>query len=469
MIPVTIFAERTVAVFGLGLSGIGAARALQAGGARVLAWDDNEGSRAQAIAVGVGVTDLRTADWRGIAALVLAPGVPLTHPRPHWVVDRARDAGVEVIGDTELFCRERALLGGPGKVVAITGTNGKSTTSALSAHILSSTGRRTALGGNIGKAVLELPRLAPDMHYVIEYSSFQIDLTPGLRADVAALLNIQPDHLDRHGTLDNYAAIKARIFSGLGAADHGVIGADDALCAAIAANWISPASRRVIATSCTVDNGVYVRDGLLFEVEDRLVHAPISLRGIASLRGAHNWQNAAAAFAIARALGLAREEIIGGLRSFPGLAHRMEEVGRLGRAIFINDSKATNADAAGRALACFDPVFWILGGQPKEGGLSGLESAFSHVTKAYLIGQAAEEFARQLKGRVPFEMCGTLERAVTAAARDALASKARQPVVLLSPACASYDQFANFTARGEAFRRAVAGLEGVAMREALAA
>jgi UDP-N-acetylmuramoylalanine--D-glutamate ligase len=469
MIPVTLFADRTVAVFGLGLSGIGAARALQAGGARVLAWDDSERSRAQAVAAGIPLADLHDADWRDIAALVLAPGVPLTHPQPHWSVEHARAAGVEVIGDTELFCRQRAVMGGLGKVVAITGTNGKSTTSALSAHILSVAGRRTALGGNIGKAVLELPRFANDLYYVIEYSSFQIDLTPGLKADAAALLNIQPDHLDRHGTLKNYAAIKARIFAGLGAADHGIIGMDDPLSAAVAASWTSPGACHMIATTRTLDSGVYVRDGLLFEVEDGLALAPISLRGIASLRGAHNWQNAAAAFALARALGLDREEIIGGLRSFPGLAHRMEEVGRLGRAVFINDSKATNADAAGRALACFEPIFWIVGGQPKAGGLSGLEPALPRVSKAYLIGEAAEAFARQLKGRVRFEMCGTLERAVAAAARDALDSKAHQPVVLLSPACASYDQFANFTARGEAFRRAVAGLDGVAMREALAA
>ncbi len=469
MIPVTVCADRNIAVFGLGLSGIAAARALAHGGANVLAWDDNEAARAKAHQPGVLIGPPENWDWPALDALVLSPGVPLTHPKPHAIVERARAAGVEIIGDTELFCREREQLGMPGKVVAITGTNGKSTTSALTAHLLSAAGRQTALGGNIGKAVLDLPPFTADRYYVLEYSSFQIDLTPGLDADVSILLNVQPDHLDRHGTLENYAAIKARIFSRLGAQTCGVIGGDSDVTCRLAEQWPFAAARRVVSTSHPVSDGVYVRDGLLFEAGGGVVEAPISLNGIPSLRGAHNWENAAAAYAAARALGLTREEIIEGLRSFPGLAHRMEEVGRLGRVAFINDSKATNADAAGRALACFDPIFWIVGGQPKEGGLAGLEPYYSRVSKAYLIGDAAEEFARQLDGRVAHELCGTLENAVAAASRDALRSPARAPVVLLSPACASYDQFANFAERGEAFRRLVAAHEGVSMREAIAA
>ncbi|NBC88048.1 MAG: UDP-N-acetylmuramoyl-L-alanine--D-glutamate ligase [Alphaproteobacteria bacterium] len=469
MIPITVCAERNVAVFGLGLSGIAAARALALGDANVVAWDDNEPGRAKARETGISVAPPDAWDWAALETLVLSPGVPLTHPKPHAIVERARAAGVEIIGDTELFCRERRHKGLPGKVVAITGTNGKSTTSALTAHLLSTAGRDTVLGGNIGKAVLDLPPFAPDRYYVLEFSSFQIDLTPGLDADVSILLNVQPDHLDRHGTLENYAAIKARIFSRLDAQTCGVIGLDSDLTRRLAAQWPFAAERREVSTTQPVSDGVYVRDGLLFEAQGGVVEAPISLHGVPALRGAHNWENAAAAYAAARALGLSREEIIEGLRSFPGLAHRMEEVGRLGRVAFINDSKATNADAAARALACFDPVFWIVGGQPKEGGLAGLEAYYPRVAKAYLIGEAAADFAGQLEGRVSYEHCGTLENAVAAASRDALRSAAREPVVLLSPASASYDQFPNFAVRGEVFRELVAAHEGVSMREAIAA
>jgi len=469
VIPVTVCADQKLAVYGLGLSGIAAARALALGGARVVAWDDNETARAKVREPGVSIAPPDAWDWSALNALVLSPGVPLTHPKPHAIVERARSAGVEIIGDTELFCRERRHQGVPGKVVAITGTNGKSTTSALTAHLLAAAGRDTALGGNIGKAVLDLPPLAAERHYVLEYSSFQIDLTPGLDADVAVLLNVQPDHLDRHGTLENYAAIKARIFAGLGEGEYGVIGCDSRLTQRLAQDWPFASARRVVSTAGPVADGVYVRGGHLFEARAGMVDAPISLRGIPSLRGIHNWENAAAAYASARALGLSREEIIAGLCSFPGLAHRMEEVGRLSHVAFINDSKATNADAAARALACFDPIFWIVGGQAKDGGLAGLDRYFPRVAKAYLIGEAAEDFAWQLNGKLDYERCGTLENAVEAASRDALRAEARAPVVLLSPACASYDQFTNFAERGEAFRRLVAAHEGVSMREAIAA
>ncbi|MFP3920557.1 MAG: UDP-N-acetylmuramoyl-L-alanine--D-glutamate ligase [Dichotomicrobium sp.] len=469
MIPLTVCANQNLAVFGLGLSGIAAVQALAKGGASVTAWDDSEAARAGAAAKGVQVSAPEDWDWSSLHALVLSPGVPLTHPKPHPVVARARAAGVEIIGDTELFCRERRHRGMPGKVAAITGTNGKSTTAALTAHLLGAAGRDAALGGNIGKAVLDMPKLDAGRHYVLEYSSFQIDLTPGLDADVAALLNVQPDHLDRHGTLENYAAIKARIFNRLSGEQCGIIGCDSDVTRRLAESWPFAVARQAVSTAQSVRDGVYVRDGLLFEARDGIVEAPVSLRGIPALRGVHNWENAAAAYAAARALGLTREEIIEGLRSFPGLAHRMEEVGRLGRVAFINDSKATNADAAARALACFDPVFWIVGGQPKEGGLAGLEPYYNRVAKAYLIGEAAEEFAHQLEGEVPYEHCGTLANAVEAASRDALRASGREPVVLLSPACASYDQFADFTVRGETFRQLVAAHEGVSMREAIAA
>ncbi len=234
MIPVTMFAGRDVAVQGLGLSGLSAARALKAGGANPVLWDDKAAARDEAAAEGFTLRDLAKADWSGFAALVLAPGIPLTHPKPHWSVERARAAGVEVIGDIELFFRERTRKKTPGKVVVITGTNGKSTTTALTAHLLAQAGKRVALGGNIGKAVLDLEPFAPDLTYVIELSSFQIELAPGLEPDAAALLNITPDHLDRHGTLSNYARIKASIFARLGAGSTAVIGVDDELSRDIA-------------------------------------------------------------------------------------------------------------------------------------------------------------------------------------------------------------------------------------------
>ena len=460
MIPVTIFAGRDVAVQGLGLSGIASVRALEAGGAKVFAWDDNEKGRSEALAAGLVLTDLATVDWSRFAALVLAPGIPLTHPEPNWAIVSAKAAGVEVIGDIELFCRERAKAGAPGKVVAITGTNGKSSTTALTAHLLSSAGKRVQLGGNIGKASLELEPFAPDLNYVLELSSYQIDLAPSLALDAAALLNITPDHLDRHGTFDNYARIKSQIFANLGAGATAVIGVDDEPSRAIADALRGQFAVKRVAVERIVETGVWAKDGVLHEMDGGKELAKVDLAGIGSLRGAHNCQNAAAAYALARSQQLSASVIAEGLKSFAGLAHRMEQVARSGKVLFVNDSKATNADAAGKALASFTDIYWIIGGRPKEGGLAGLEPFFPKIARAYLIGEAAEAFARQLGDAVPHVHCGTLDRAVEAAAADAGRSSAKEPVVLLSPACASWDQFANFAKRGESFRAIVMGLDG---------
>lgn len=469
MIPVHAFERRTVAVFGLGLSGIAAARALAAGGGRVLAWDDHAPARAAAAAAGLPLHDLAEADWTGLAALILAPGVPLTHPEPHWTVARARAAGIEIIGDTELFFRERARIGGKAPVIAITGTNGKSTTTALIAHLLRGAGREVALGGNIGTAVLDLDPFADDRTYAIEFSSFQIDLTPSLAADAGALLNVAPDHLDRHGSLAAYAALKERIFSGLASGGTAVIGVDDDHSRAIAARLAGPFEVKQVSARGAVAHGVYAQDAALIEVVRGAPRPPVGIQGIRSLRGAHNWQNAAAAFALGRSLGLGAAAIAAGLKTFPGLPHRMEEVGRAGPVLFINDSKATNADAAAKALAAFAPIYWIAGGRPKSDGIDGLQRFYPRIAKAYLVGEAAEAFARALDGHVERVIAGTLEAAVAQAARDAARSQAAEPVVLLSPACASYDQFENFVRRGEAFREAVAALAGVIMRDRQAA
>jgi UDP-N-acetylmuramoylalanine--D-glutamate ligase len=325
------------------------------------------------------------------------------------------------------------------------------------------------MGGNIGTPILALDPPAGDLTYVIEYSSFQIDLTPTLDADAACLLNVTPDHLDRHGTLDQYAAVKERIFARQGMSEIAVIGVDDGICAAIANRVAARTNVRRISARQPVETGVYVTDHALIETGNGVVHPPISLAGIGSLRGAHNAQNAAAAFALCRAIGLTREEIAAGLASFPGLVHRMEEVGRRGRVLFINDSKATNADAAAKALASFDSIYWIAGGLAKAGGIAGLEPFFPKIRKAYFIGDAAASFVRAAGDALPCRISGTLEAAIRDAALDAESSGDAEPVVLLSPACASYDQFPNFAARGDAFREIVAALGGVSLRETRAA
>jgi UDP-N-acetylmuramoylalanine--D-glutamate ligase len=465
MIPIHVFKGKTVALFGLGLSGIASARALQAGGAHVMAWDDAEASRKAAASEGIEIADLNEADWSVFEALILAPGVPLTHPEPHWSVAKAQAAGIEIIGDTELFFRERKRLGSKARVVAITGTNGKSTTAALTAHVLKAGGLNASLGGNIGTAILDLPPLSDDQVYVIEFSSYQIDLTPGLEADAAALLNITPDHLDRHGTLENYAAVKGRIFSGLKEGGLAVIGVDDALCRTIAGSLNGPFEVAQVSVRTPVETGVSAADGKLREFRNDNEIATFDLTEIGSLRGEHNAQNAAVCFALARNMGLVADAIAQGLKSFPGLEHRMEEVGRLGKVLFINDSKGTNADAAAHALASFDDIFWIAGGLAKTGGIESLQGLFPRISHAYLIGEAAKEFASTLEGRVDHTICGTLDKAVSMAAADAAASDAAEPAVLLSPACASFDQFRSFAVRGDAFKEAVAALEGIVMRE----
>jgi UDP-N-acetylmuramoylalanine--D-glutamate ligase len=466
MTPVTTFAGRSVALFGLGGSGLSTARALIEGGASVVAWDDGEAGRAKAIAHGVLVQDLRAADWTRFDALILTPGAPLTHPAPHWTVERAKTAGIEIIGDIELFCREREALAGGAPFVAITGTNGKSTTTALIAHILREAGRDVQLGGNIGVPILDLEPPSQERIHVIECSSFQIDLAPSLAPTVGVLINLTPDHIDRHGAMENYAAIKERLVA---AAEIALVSVDDAYCHAIGARLTQAArpEQRVapVSASRALEWGFYVEgDGVYFrEFEHPPEEAELlgRLTGARALRGAHNAQNAAFAAAAAWECGLTDEEIAAGLLSFPGLPHRMEEVGREGRALFVNDSKATNADAAEKALASFTDIYWIVGGKAKEGGIESLRPYFPRVRKAYLIGEASEDFAKTLQGALDFERCGTLDVATTKAALDALHGEAREPVVLLSPACASYDQFANFEARGDAFRGLVHGLPAI--------
>ena len=492
MIPVPGYEGRRVAVFGLGRSGITAARALKAGGAIPVLWDDGVSGRLQAQAEGFVVEDLTTADWSGFAALVLSPGAPLTHPKPHWTVDKAREAGVPVVGDIELFARALDALpqGRRPKVVAITGTNGKSTTTALIGWVLQQAGLTVYVGGNIGIGVLALPEPTPGAVYVIEVSSYQLDLTTRFAPDVAILTNVSPDHLDRHGGMEGYVAAKRRIFQAQGPEAVALVGVDE--------DWgqgiLSGLNGRVI-TICSsahprasgdpvlsqgqgagdqdrgrtdeVDrpktwvpafagmSGIEAMPGAI-RAEGRIIADIAQAR---SLPGRHNAQNAAFAYAAARALGVSHEAAVKGLLTFPGLAHRMEAVGHIGPVRFINDSKATNADAARQALSSYPKVFWIAGGKPKDGGIDDLTDLFPRVAKAYLIGDAAQAFADTL-GDTPHVISKTMDAAVAAAAADAQAAGGDQ-IVLLSPACASFDQFPDFEARGEAFRAAVLNLGAI--------
>ncbi len=479
MIRATTFAGKTVAVFGLGGSGNAVARALIDGGATVAAWDDNAAGREAAAKLGIPIVDLEAADWSGFSALLLAPGVPLTHPVPHWVVVKARAAGVAVIGDVEVFFRERAAHCPDAPVIAITGTNGKSTTTALVAHLLRTLGIAVEMGGNIGRAVLTLEPPARDRVHVLELSSFQIDLTPTLDPTVGVLLNITPDHIDRHGTIEHYAAVKERLVEG---ADAACIGTDDGHTRAMAERQLERGRPLYAFTSgkgAAVIPRLYAIGTTIFVHETGGAYASsteiASLDGIGTLRGRHNVQNALAALSALRALqdrldtqGAALkvstlqvwrpDAMQAALMSYPGLAHRMEEVARIARraaapVLFVNDSKATNADSTEKALSSWERgIYWIAGGKPKEGGIAALEPYFPRIAKAYLIGEAAEAFAATLDGKVAFERCGTLDVAVAAAARDALQSAEKDAVVLLSPACASYDQFKNFEVRGDCFR-----------------
>lgn len=451
MIELSFLADQTVAVLGLGVTGMAAARALAESDATVWAWDDNPENRDAAVEAGVPLVDLYQSDLGQAVALVASPGIPLTHPEPHAVVRRARAALCPVIGDGELLYRAQP----DATYVGITGTNGKSTTTALIGHILRTAGRACEVGGNLGTPMLALRPLGMDGAYVLELSSFQLELNPSMVLEVAVLLNISADHLDRHGGMDGYVSAKRLIFRGQRPEHTAVVGIDDDYTREIFAGFVPGDGPKAIPVSghTPLPGGVFAEGRKLYDQltggDHRLV---FDLDEAQALPGEHNAQNAAAAYATARAVGIDRQTACDALRTFPGLAHRQEVIKVVRGIAYVNDSKATNAEAAARALACYGTIYWIAGGRPKSGSLEPVEPYLDRVRNAFLIGEATDMFATALDGRVPVSRCGTLAMAVAAAREMAERDGLPGAVVLLSPACASFDQFKNFEVRGDAFR-----------------
>ncbi len=434
MITSRAWSGKRYAVLGLARSGLATVAALIASGAEVMAWDDRAEACDEAAKLGAAIGNPLEADLRGFAGMVVSPGVPLNR---HPIAGHARAAGVPVIGDIELFAQARAELP-PHKVVGITGTNGKSTTTALVHHILKTAGVPTTMGGNIGLPILAQDPLPESGVYVLELSSYQIDLTFSLDCDVAVLLNITPDHLDRYDSFDAYAAAKARLFGMQSAGHNFVVRVPDARDF----DLFEGSEGGVIAS--------FIEDVF----DSKKLWTERSQRNWPSLQGPHNLENAMAAVEACDILGVGHQQIDNGLRTYPGLPHRLERVGERGGVAFINDSKATNAEAAAPALAAFRAVRWIVGGRAKTAEIDACLPHLGHVRSAYTIGEAGPMLAELLRPNLPVTEAGTLDRAVAAAAADAESGD----TVLLSPACASFDQFRDFEDRGDQFRALVKGL-----------
>mmetsp|Transcript_29183 Transcript_29183/g.56372 ORF Transcript_29183/g.56372 Transcript_29183/m.56372 type:complete len:465 (-) Transcript_29183:1317-2711(-) len=460
MIPVRGLTGAQVAVLGLGRSGLSAARALAAGGAAPVCWDDNPDARAKAEGEGFACADLKRAGaFDEVARLIVSPGIPHLYPTPNPVVAAALAAGVPIDNDIGLFFQSFATpawnsFDSPPRVIAVTGSNGKSTTSALIHHIMEAAGRPAQLAGNIGRGVLDIDPPHDGEVVVLELSSYQTDLARSLTPDVAVFTNLTPDHLDRHAGMGGYFAAKRRLFAE-GGPDRAIIGVDEDEGRYLAGQLSEgPTDDRVIRVSVAgklTGPGwqVFARKGYLSEYRKGRQVASVDLRGIDGLPGAHNHQNACSAYAAARAVGIAPKVIEAAFKTFTGLPHRSQLIAEAGGVRFVNDSKATNVDSAAKALAAFDNIRWICGGLQKEGGLEGVNAASAAVKMAYVIGREAAQFAMQLTAQA--QVCGTMAAAVAAAMADAEAGD----VVLLAPAAASFDQYDSFERRGEDFIAAV--------------
>jgi UDP-N-acetylmuramoylalanine--D-glutamate ligase len=461
MIDLSVLEGESYVVLGLARSGLTTVRALMAAGIDCVAWDDNAAAREQAAAMGATLAQPSSIDWRKFSALVISPGIPNRLPKPHPVAAAARGAGKPLICDVELLARAQP----DNRFVAVTGTNGKSTTTALIGHILKAAGATCEVGGNIGRGALDLAPLGPHGIYVLELSSYQLELLETFRAHVAVWLNITPDHIDRHGDMAGYVEAKRHIFDRQREGDCVVMGVDDEYSRAVFAEVAQHARRnRIGAVPVALDrpvaSGVSFRAGKLIDADGYLAN----FADVPTLPGDHNAQNAACAWAACRWLRISREEIMKGLKTYPGLPHRQERVAMLGQITYVNDSKATNADATARALSSYRNIYWIIGGQAKEGGVAPLAPWFDRIKHAFLIGEATELFAGQLEGKLPFDRCGDLQSALNVAHARAQAEATEPAVVLLSPACASWDQWKSYEHRGDAFRemaRALPGAESV--------
>ncbi len=451
MIQLPSLRNQTIGVLGLGKTGNATVDALIASGANVIAWDDNEAAR-EALIVGrsgkVKVQIPASWPWRDVAMLVMSPGIALTHPKPHHVVELAQQAGVEIIGDIELLYRAC-----PDAIyIAITGTNGKSTTTSLIGHILQQSGRHVQVGGNLGQPVLSMEPLKAGDIYVLELSSYQLDLINTTRFNVAVLLNFSPDHLDRHGDMAGYIAAKKHIFERQDLQSTAIVGVDDATAESVCRELIAHAAQKVIPIMTTQhsDKGIWVKEAVL---HNPLAQPEITLdlSAFETLRGVHNHQNAAAAYAACWSVGIGHAQITSAMKSYPGLAHRMQLVGKKDGVSFVNDSKATNADAAAKSLGSYETIYWIAGGMAKAGGIESLAPYFPRIKHAFLIGTAQDEFAATLHDHVAAQKCETLDAAFHAALQQIERDGAQNAVILLAPACASFDQFKSFEHRGEVF------------------
>lgn len=438
---------KTYVVLGLARSGLATVKWLLARGASVIAVDDNPGRVVEARKLGAQTPPI--ISWDEVSALIQSPGIPLKFPIPHPITQQARENGVPIIGDGDLLRAAHPEA----RFVGITGTNGKSTTTALVGHILKACGVDCQVGGNIGTPMLDLP---PAQTYVLELSSYQLDLSDDLNLHVAAWLNISPDHLDRHGSLENYIAAKKRIFKADNCSQTAIIGVDDAASEAVWRGISTTQPAIPVSMNRHIGEGTYLQGNWLMDGSDRV----LDVTTLPALKGAHNFQNVAIAYGVSKALGLEKIKIIEAIQTFPGLAHRQECAGMLKNIQFINDSKGTNADATAKALATFDKIYWIAGGKAKSDGIESLSSYFPKIVHTFLIGEAQEEFAHTLEGRVPYTKSGTMEQAVTESYQLALANGLPNSVILLSPACASFDQFEDFEHRGAVFCQLVRSLEG---------
>ncbi len=454
MIDLSVLKGSSFVVLGLARSGLATVRALVAAGIDYVAWDDNTATRDAASHAGVKLADPASIDWSRFTALIISPGIPNRLPKPHAAAEAARAAGKKIICDVELL----AVAQPESRIVGVTGTNGKSTTTALIGHILTSAGVTCEVGGNIGRGALDLAPLGVGGVYVLELSSYQLELLDTFRAHVAVWLNITPDHIDRHGDMAGYVAAKEHIFDRQVPGDCAVIGVDDDHSRAVHKKMAG--RYRIAAPPVAFDRpvigGISFRAGRLIDADGYSAN----FSDVPTLPGDHNAQNAACAFVACRWLRVSREEIMKGLKTYPGLPHRQERVATVGDVIYVNDSKATNADATAHALSSYRDIYWIIGGQAKEGGVAPLAPYFERIRHAFLIGEATDLFAGQLEGKLAYTRCGDLQSAV-AAAHELSQSDAKGPaVVLLSPACASWDQWKSYEHRGDAFRTMARALPG---------